>query len=222
MTSRYSIPGYYLMLEGSPTSASNLEWFVTNFFEADKDLLETAGGGSAFDLCNELVATTEEDGVGDSGITFLPYLYGRPVSIDAKACFMGLDGSHTRADLLRAIYEGVVFGHRWHVENLLRFRSMPEAIRLTGGACKSDVWMQIFADVFQTAVEVPAGTELGALGASICGRRPRPDCTNRTRRGVRGDGPDRPAIRAESENAAVYQEKYARFKRTVELLNSFS
>ncbi|MHC4266754.1 MAG: FGGY-family carbohydrate kinase [Planctomycetota bacterium] len=38
MTSCYSIPGYYLMLEGSATSASNLEWFLTEFFEAEREL----------------------------------------------------------------------------------------------------------------------------------------------------------------------------------------
>ena len=42
------------------------------------------------------------------------------------------------------------------------------AIRLTGGAARSEVWGQIFADVFQAPVEIPSGTELGALGAAIC------------------------------------------------------
>ncbi len=220
MTSRYSIPGYYLMLEGSPTSASNLEWFVTNFLEADKKLLDAGGGGNVFDLCNDLVASTEPGGAADSGITFLPYLYGRPVAVDAKGCFVGLDGSHTRADLLRAIYEGVVFGHRWHVENLLRFRPMPEAIRLTGGACKSDVWMQIFADVLQSAVEIPAGSELGALGASICGgvaaelfESYEAACTAMVRIDRR--------YAPNPENQPIYEAKYARFKRAVDLLNSF-
>ena len=220
MTSRYSIPGYYLMLEGSATSAANLEWFVTNFFEADNRLLEAGDTSNVFDLCNELVEATEADGVRDSGITFLPYLYGSPVSIDAKACFVGLDGSHTRADLLRAIYEGVVFGHRWHVEKLLRFRSMPEAVRLTGGACKSDVWMRIFADILQTAIEVPAGSELGALGASICGsvavgmHESYETACDAMVRIDRRFTPNR-------DNAEAYEAKYARFKRIIEILNSF-
>ena len=42
------------------------------------------------------------------------------------------------------------------------------SIRLTGGAARSEVWVQIFADVFQAPVEIPSGTELGALGAAIC------------------------------------------------------
>ena len=62
-----------------------------------------------------------------------------------------------------------MFSHKWHVDRLLRFRSAPASIRLTGGAAKSEVWAQMFADVFQAPVEVPQGTELGALGAAICG-----------------------------------------------------
>ena len=46
---------------------------------------------------------------------------------------------------------------------------MPETIRLTGGAAHSEVWVQIFADCFQIPVEVPAASELGALGAAIDG-----------------------------------------------------
>ncbi len=163
MTSCYSIPGYYLMLEGSATSASNLEWFVTEFFGAERPLAEQQGK-SIYDVCNALVAATEPE---DANIVFLPFLYGSNAGPDAKAAFVGLNGWHTRGHVLRAIYEGVVFGHKAHVDRLLKFREMPATIRLTGGAARSAVWLQIFADVFQTPVEVPEGTELGALGAAI-------------------------------------------------------
>jgi L-xylulokinase len=45
---------------------------------------------------------------------------------------------------------------------------MPACIRLTGGGARSKVWAQMFADIFQVPVEIPDGTELGALGAAIC------------------------------------------------------
>ncbi len=164
MTSCYSIPGYYLMLEGSATSASNLEWFVTQFFDAERKAAKQQGK-SVYDLCNELVADTAPE---DSNIVFLPFLYGSNVDPDAKSCFLGLSGWHSRADVIRAIYEGIVFAHMTHVERLMKFREMPETIRLTGGAARSAVWAGIFADSFQTTVETPDGTELGALGAAIC------------------------------------------------------
>ena len=163
MTSIYSMPGHYLMLEGSATSASNLEWFVTEFLAAGG---ARAGpkGRSAYDRANDLVAATKPE---DAAIVFLPFLYGSNAGPDARACLLGLTGWHTRGHVLRAIYEGVVFGHRTHVDRLLQFRPMPKTIRFTGGAARSRVWVQIFADVFQVPVEVPEGTELGALGAAI-------------------------------------------------------
>jgi len=215
MTSCYSIPGYYLILEGSSTSASNLEWMVSQFFEADKELLgQRSSDKSIFALCDDLVAETTAAG---SGLTFLPYLYGSPVSLDAKGVFFGLDGRHTRGDVLRAVFEGIIFGHYWHVERLLQFRDMPEHIRLTGGAARSDVWAQMFADIFQTSVEIPAGTELGALGSAIAaavavGVYDSYDsaCTAMAKI-ARVYSPN-------AELADVYAKKYARYKKLIDIL----
>jgi len=164
MTARYCIPGYYIILEASATSASNLEWFVTQFLQPQQ---EAAGQptSSLYQKVNELVAQT---GPEDADIVFLPFLFGSNAAPDAKACLLGLSGWHGQGHVLRAIQEGVVFGHKAHVDRLLRFRGPAETICLTGGAARSNVWAQIFADVFQTPVEMPAGTERGALGAAIC------------------------------------------------------
>jgi L-xylulokinase len=164
MTSRYCLPGYYLMLEGSATSASNLEWFLGQWFP---DAAAAAGtpGQSPYDSVNRWVAESDP---AQSGLLFFPFLYGSNVAADASACLVGMNAGHGRKDVARAVYEGVVFGHRTHLDRLLRFRAMPERIRASGGAARSDAWMQIAADVFQVPVEVPEGTELGALGAAIC------------------------------------------------------
>ena len=213
MTTCYAIPGYYLMLEGSATSASNLEWFVTEFLGAEREQAER-DGRSVYELCNELVAATQ---ASDAGAVFLPFLYGANVSLDAKACFLGLDAWQTRGHVLRAIYEGVIFSHYWHVERLLKFRPMPEMIRLTGGASRSDVWAQMFADIFQVPVQVPEGTELGALGAAICagvaaGVYPsfQAACEAMVRF-ARTYEPD-------AALADVYARKHARYKRVLEIL----
>lgn len=164
MTSLYCIPGYWLVLEGSPTSASNLEWFIAEFLGEAQTLAEQ-DGHSIYERCNEWVAQVLSE---DSHIIFLPFLYGTNVEADAKACFLGVKGWHHRAHLLRAIYEGVVFSHKMHIEKLLAFREPPQVIRLTGGAARSTVWVQMFADVLQIPIEVTAGTELGTVGAAIC------------------------------------------------------
>ncbi len=159
MTSCYSIPGLYLMLEASPTSASNLEWFISELLESKGD-----SGPSVYDRCNEAVA-----GVGEAETDplFLPFLYGSNVGPRAKGCLIGLAGWHTRAHVIKAVYEGIVFGHYAHYRRLLKFRKAPASMRFTGGAARSAVWVQMFADCFQVPMEIPAGTELGALGAAV-------------------------------------------------------
>lgn len=163
MTSLYSMPGFYLMLEGSPTSASNFEWFVSEFMGAEAEAAQ-AGGGSVYDVCNGLIEATSPE---DARIAFLPFLYGSNAHADAKSCFLGLQSHHTRGHVLRAIYEGVVFSHLTHLKRLLKHRSAPEKILFTGGAARSDVWTRVFADAFQIPFETPTGDELGALGAAI-------------------------------------------------------
>jgi L-xylulokinase len=164
MTSCYSIPGWYLMLEGSPTGAGNLEWFVSEFLSDKKDLLKQAGQGSVFAWADAKVAALTPH---ESDPLFLPFLYGSNVGYPAKACFLGLTSRNTRNDVMRAVYEGCVFSHNYHLQRLYAFRPKPEVIRLTGGASRSAVWAQMFADIFQVPVEVPDGSELGALGAAV-------------------------------------------------------
>jgi L-xylulokinase len=214
MTSCYSVDGYWLVLEGSPTSASNLEWFVTQFFEADKELLKLKGmTKSIYEHCSELVSLTD---AADTGIAFIPYLYGNPVNLDAKACLFGLDGRHTKHQVMRAVFEGIVFGHCWHTERLFRFRAKPQAIRLTGGAVNSDVWAQMFADIFQLPIEIPAGTELGCFGAAICGAvaagiyKSYDEACHKMVKISRSFKPN-------PELAAVYQKKYERFLKLLDV-----
>ena len=160
MSSIYSIPGWYLMLEGSPTSAGNLDWFIETFLQHEKKQM----GDRFFDWLNQQVDTVNP---GDSDIVFLPFLYGCNEDGNLQAGFHGLRGNHTRAHLIRAIYEGIVFAHKTHIDRLLNFREAPEVIRCSGGAVQSSVWMQMFADIIGIPVEIPEGTQLGALGAAM-------------------------------------------------------
>ncbi len=163
-TTVYSKPGYWLMLEGSPTSASNLEWFVREFLQTEKQLAK-ASGTSVYDICNDAVRHTQPE---DAEIVFVPFLYGSNAGRKAKAVFVGLEGWHKREHMVRAIYEGICFSHRHHIEKILAVQKPPQAVRIAGGAARSDVWVQMFADVLGMPMEVTAASELGTLGAAMC------------------------------------------------------
>jgi len=164
MTSIYTVPGLWLTIEASATSATNLEWFVSRFCGEER-LQAQERGISVYEICNELVASLPP---GSTDIIFHPFLYGSNVQPTARAGFYGLAGWHTKAHVVRALYEGVVYGHLNHIEKLRAAGAQMDVARLTGGGARSQVWTQIFADTLQLPMEVPEGAELGARGAALC------------------------------------------------------
>jgi L-xylulokinase len=210
MTSSYCMPGFWLITEGSATSASNLEWMVAEVMGAEAREAKAAGR-SVYDACNALV---ESVAPADSQVVFLPFLYGTNVGPKASSCLFGLHGWHTKAHLLRAVYEGIVFSHRTHVERLVPFAGAPQSARIAGGAAKSPVWVQMFADALGIPIELTACEELGALGAAMCAGigvglfGSYPEAVTAMVRVSRTIEPRR-------ENAAVYGEKYRRYGRCV-------
>jgi L-xylulokinase len=163
MTTLFAIPGLYLTIEGSATSATNLEWFV-NQCCGDERAEARRRGISVYEICNEEVASLPP---GSTNIIFHPFLYGSNVQPTARAGFYGVAGWHTRAHLLRALYEGVVFGHLSHIEKLRAAGGQFTSARLAGGGSRSAVWSQMFADTIQTPMEISDGNELGARGAAL-------------------------------------------------------
>lgn len=163
MNSLFCIPDRFLIEESSPTSASNNDWFSTLFLDSERREAEQRGI-SLHALAEELAAGVAHDA---QSILFLPFLYGSNDNPLAKAAFIGLESTHTRAQLIRAVLEGIVFSHRVHIDRLLANRDTPEAIRLAGGAANNRVWAQIFADACGLPVDMVATRELGALGCAM-------------------------------------------------------
>ncbi|RWC61473.1 FGGY-family carbohydrate kinase [Mesorhizobium sp.] len=149
----------YLAIESSATSAANLEWIVREFLEHDGD-----AGKSPFELCSELVASVDPN--SDIPI-YHPFLYGSQQNGHARAGFYGIAGWHSRAHLLRALFEGVAFEHKRHVETLHKAGADFDQVVLSGGGSRSSVWPQIFADVLGVPITVARSRETGALGAAI-------------------------------------------------------
>jgi L-xylulokinase len=166
MSIRYFDPGYYLLSESSATSATNLEWFINRFMKKEKeDALNQ--DRNIYDIVNEMVESVDSQ---DCPIFFLPFLFGTSAGIDAKSAFIGMSGIHTKAHLLRSVFEGVVFSHQYHLEKLYRVKPKHtfDAVRIAGGATRSDLWVQMFADVTGLPMEVSAEDELGILGSAMC------------------------------------------------------
>lgn len=153
----------YMALECSATSASNLEWFVGEFFQTEKQVAEVLDK-KVFDFCNQLVEQVQLD---ENLPIYHPYLYGSKDKAHIGANFFGVCGWHNRSHLLYAIYEGIVFGHQEHIEKLARFNIKFNRVVLSGGGSRSAVWCQLFADILDVIVDVTPCEESGARGVAM-------------------------------------------------------
>ncbi|OLP60568.1 hypothetical protein BJF93_19790 [Xaviernesmea oryzae] len=128
---------------------------------------DVAAGANPYET---LARLAESSPAGAHGVVFVPYLSASGVIAPhieprARAGFHGLAPHHTRADMVRAIYEGIAFAIRDCYEAI---GGTAGAIRLSGGGARSPFWSQMIADVTGYVVEIPSGTQFGAKGAALC------------------------------------------------------
>lgn len=150
---------------------------------------------------------------------YLPFLMASNVHPNASGSFVGISNFHTRKHLLRSVYEGVTFCHRYHLEKLLKTRKEPvKAIRLAGGAARSSMWTQMFADVMKLPVESVQVNETGAFGCALIGA-----AAGGAYKDIAGAAEDMCRISApvlpDMEKAAAYDKKYELYCRTIEALD---
>ncbi|MDQ0189387.1 xylulokinase [Alicyclobacillus cycloheptanicus] len=119
---------------------------------------------------DDLLARARRVPPGAEGLLFAPYLVGeRTPYADAniRGSFIGVDASHTLDAFARAVVEGITFSLRDAIEILRGRGRRIERIVSIGGGAKSDTWLQIQADIFNSEV-VRLHSEQGpAFGAAM-------------------------------------------------------
>ncbi len=148
-----AIPGRYFVANEQETSGVSLTFLRDKFFFADDDLGTGRPPDNAYQLFDRMAA---EAPPGSHGVIFTPWLYGERTPVDdptLRGGFYNLSLQITRADLIRAAFEGVAMNTRWllkYMEKFVHRRFGP--INIIGGGGISDVWCQIFADVLNRPI----------------------------------------------------------------------
>ncbi|MCF4098480.1 xylulokinase [Maritalea mediterranea] len=109
-------------------------------------------------------------------VHFLPYLSGERTPINdshVRGSFVGLDIAHGRAELTKAVMQGVTFALRQCLEALHATGAEVDRLLAIGGGAQSDYWVQMMATAFNMPIDVPEkgdfGAALGAARLAICG-----------------------------------------------------
>lgn len=153
----HAVPERWHLMSVMLSAAGSLRWF--------RDALAPGVAYSALDVEAALVPA------GSDRLLFLPYLTGeRNPHADplARGAFVGLTVTHERRHFTRAVFEGVAYGLRDGLDQMIGTGlPAPSRIRASGGGIASPVWRQILADVLQAEIATVSTSEGAAFGASL-------------------------------------------------------
>lgn len=152
----HAIPNVWHVMGVTQGAGLSLQWFRNRF-----------APGVEYD---DLTAEATLSPAGAHGLFWLPYLMGeRTPHLDANArgAWIGLTAKHQRADLGRAILEGVCYSQKDGLQIIEELGANPSLVRLSGGGAKSPFWHQLFADIFDKRVVTLQTQEGSAYGAAL-------------------------------------------------------
>ncbi|MCC6367044.1 MAG: xylulokinase [Bryobacterales bacterium] len=152
----HAVPGKWHVMGVTQGAGLSLQWFRNQL-----------APGTDYDA---LTAEAAQSPAGAHGLLWLPYLMGeRTPHLDAtaRAAWVGLTAKHSRADMIRAILEGVSFSQN-DCLRIIEDMGVPiRAVRVSGGGAKSAFWRQMLADVFSKTVTTLETQEGSAYGAAL-------------------------------------------------------
>lgn len=152
-----AVPGKWGSLRSLSSGGVCLDWIRQKVLSSENELL-------SYEEINE---ETAKHKAAEEGLFFYPF---SGMSSDTKeltkATFTGLDLSHNKFHLIRAVMEGVVFQIVWMME---AFHAKPteDGLILSGGASKSKLWTQLLADISGYPIRIPELPDLACVGAAI-------------------------------------------------------
>ena len=160
------IPGQYSVEGGQVSTGSIVAWFK-NQFASDAAARAKERGVDTYDVLNEMA---EEIPIGSDGLIVIDYFQGnRTPHTDplVRGAIWGLSLGHTPGHVFRAIIEGICYGTEDIFRNMTHHGFHPGEVVISGGPTKSDLWLQMHADVSNVPISVPKESEGPVLGSAI-------------------------------------------------------
>jgi xylulokinase len=150
-------------------AGGSYQWTRDQLCLVEKQAAERLGV-SPYELMN---LNAEKSPPGANGLIFLPYLLGERSprwNPRARGAFIGLTVRHTRADMVRAVLEGVTMNLRVILEAFTSQGARIEAMRVIGGGARGRFWNRLMADVYGLPIHrLAILEEATSMGAALAG-----------------------------------------------------
>jgi len=166
LCSRHVVPGAYVVEASMFTTGSALRWFRDNLGSEERSIADDRG----MDPYDVITEEADQIPAGAEGVLHIPHFVGAGApnwNPHSRGIFAGLALGHTRAHIIRAILEGVSYEIRTNVEVMRELGLPSQEVRVTGGAARSETWMQIQSNILRMPVIRTQMEEATAVGAAI-------------------------------------------------------
>jgi len=205
----HAIRDCFCLLPWGQTAGMALRWFRDQFFKPEMQVAQETGL-DAYDLMTQAASFAPP---GSDGLVVLPHLEGAACpefNPAARAVFYGATLRHTRAHFTRAILESVAYMLKKNLDLVEELGVPVGEVRSIGGGARSDLWLQIKADVLQKAVTAVEVEEASLLGAALLGAVATGHVASLAE-GVQRMVRTRRVIQPQPENFTAYQQGYSRY-----------
>lgn len=132
--------GEHASMAGLATSGTLTHWFRDQLArDLDPETAFTA-----------LAAEAESSPAGAGGLILLPYFSGERTPIHdphARGVLFGLNLTHARGDIYRALLEGIAYGTAHVFETFAEAGEAPKRVLAVGGGTKNSVWAGATSDI---------------------------------------------------------------------------
>lgn len=159
---------YWVMGGASNNGGIALSWVRDRLCDAEVATAKQLGK-DPYDLLVEIAQTVP---AGAEGLIFHPYLTGERSPLwnpQARGSFSGLSLHHTKAHLIRAVFEGIILNLQQILQALEDFTGKANHLKATGGFTRSPFCRQLLADLFNREIIIPESYESSSLGAAVLG-----------------------------------------------------
>jgi len=159
----HTFPGLYVVMTLNQSGGFVLRWFRDTFCQNEQETARLLDG----DAYNMLLKGA---GPEPSPIMLLPHFAGSGTpTFDtlSKGTVVGLTFATTKTDFAKAIIDALTFELRLNLDVLKDGGITIDELRAIGGGAKSELWLQLKADVTGIPVAVPEVTEAAGMGAAI-------------------------------------------------------
>ncbi len=156
------VPGLFTSATAIFSAGTSFRWLRDNICQHLKE--------GELGVWEQMIALAQQATAGSNKLLFNPSLAGGTLidkSANIRGAFVGIDLRHTQNDIIRSVMEGVAMGLRVALDELRNLTGLEGEITVVGGGSKSELWRQIYADVYNTnIVKTNIDEQAAALGAA--------------------------------------------------------